>query len=50
MKYSLNKIVLFAFLVTLVPGLAALSYTDYTTTKNELEKNFDFMVDRKSTV
>lgn len=46
MKYSLNKIVLFAFLVTLVPGLSLLSYTDYTTTRNELQKNFDFMVNQ----
>lgn len=44
MKFSLNKIVLFAFLVTLIPGLSLLSWTDYTTTRTELQKNFDFMV------
>ena len=44
MKYSLNRIILFAFLATLVPGLSLLSWTDYTTTRNELQKNFDSMV------
>ena len=44
MKFALNKIVLFAFLLTLVPGLSLLSWTDYRTTKSELEQNFNFMV------
>ena len=46
MKISLRYLILLSFLFVLAPALLLLSYTDYSKAKQELEDNFEFMVDQ----
>ena len=46
MKISLKHLILLSFLFVLAPALLLLSYTDYSKAKQELEDNFEFMVDQ----
>mgnify|MGYP007000384938 len=46
MKISLKQLILLSFLFVLAPALLLLSYTDYSKAKQELEDNFEFMVDQ----
>ncbi len=46
MKISLKYLILISFLFVLAPALLLLSYTDYSKAKQELEDNFEFMVDQ----
>ena len=46
MKISLKYLILLSFLFVLAPALLLLSYTDYSKAKQELEDNFEFMVDQ----
>ena len=46
MKISLKQLILLCFLFVLAPALLLLSYTDYSKAKQELEDNFEFMVDQ----
>ena len=46
MKISLRYLILLSFLFVMAPALLLLSYTDYSKAKQELEDNFEFMVDQ----
>ena len=46
MNFSLKYIILIGFLIVLAPALLLLSYTDYSKAKQDLEDNFDFMVNQ----
>lgn len=46
MNMSLRYIILLGFLLVLAPALLLLSYTDYSKAKQDLEDNFDFMVNQ----
>ena len=46
MNFSLKYIILIGFLFVLAPALLLLSYTDYSKAKQDLEDNFDFMVNQ----
>ena len=46
MKISLKQLILLSFLFVLAPALLLLSYTDYSKAKQELEDNFEFIVDQ----
>ena len=46
MKISLKYLILMGFLLVLTPALLLLSYTDYSKAKQDLENNFEFMVNQ----